>query len=59
MVELILNQSNQSKIPVIDRPRRAGDAGFVCADTDLAKRTLRIKCEHSLADSIRSILGTV
>jgi UDP-glucose 4-epimerase len=59
MVELVLNQCNQSKIPVIDRPRRAGDAGFVCADTDLAKRTLRIKCEHSLADSIRSILGTV
>lgn len=58
MVELVLQQSNKSYFPVLDKPRRAGDADFVCANTDLAKSILKIKCEYSLADSIRSILET-
>lgn len=56
MVELVINQSTKNEALVLDRPRRMGDADFVCASTELAKKAINFECQYSLSDSIRSVL---
>jgi UDP-glucose 4-epimerase len=56
IVELVVNQSKTNEALVQDRPRRMGDADFVCASTELAKKAINFECQYSLSDSIRSVL---
>ena len=55
-MELVVNQSKTNEALVLDRPRRMGDADFVCASTELAKKAINFECQYSLSDSIRSVL---
>lgn len=55
MVKMLLNAMKKSDIQMIDAPRRAGDAAFLCADMSLAVTKLGFTPKYSLEESIRSL----
>jgi UDP-glucose 4-epimerase len=55
VIEMILKVKQVKDSPIIESPRRAGDAAFVYANVSLAHKELGFKSKYSLEESIRSL----